>query len=411
MVLTKYKKAISKKSIPKSAKTGVVDKTSASNTTTSDYDKLPICASIRSPDEPQFRCLMRAKNGEKYCPMHLCQKNIINYKNSDIPDTISDKFIESKKIINPIIRKINLDNPQPIQTVADYQKNDIPKSQTVLHEHKISTITNTYQKNEDELEIKLLILVNEYSDKLSELIGPVFHDITLSEDAQDPITYDEFWCIQNGKKVPSIVNKYYLFSYKDKSGKIRCLTVFSLYNMMKENRMIHPVTMEVIPRKAVERAKKLIDLYDTKVGLFNKDDSILSPEFKLRNRIAKLFKQFHIHNIYLEENWLLDLNDADNLYKIIKETERLVLNNLNTINPNLHGFAVFQREKPNSKKMAKISKDDILELKEYIVEEWEKIIQAADNPQNQIPIWIIASGLSFAVPEVKQKYPNLEIMI
>ena len=55
--------------------------------------------------------------------------------------------------------------------------------------------------------------------------------------------------------------------------------------------------------------------------------------------------------------------------------------------------------------------DSIISLQEYIVTEWEKLIQAADTPQNQIPIWILASGLSFVVPEVKQKFPDLEVML
>src|ERR1700753_1115114 len=79
--------------------------------------------------------------------------------------------------------------------------------------------------------------------------------------------------------------------------------------------------------------------------MFKKNDSNLSPEFKLRNRLTKLFKQFHIHNIHFEENWLLNLNDKNKLFKIIKETEKLVSNNIKTINPILHGFKIFQKKK------------------------------------------------------------------
>ncbi|XWV25259.1 hypothetical protein QJ856_gp0512 [Tupanvirus deep ocean] len=380
------------------------------------------CAAIRSNDEPQFRCLMKTKNGEKYCPMHLVQKNIIdfNFVEDDILD-FDQRILEPSKIItNDVIRILSLDNLNKSKTTNNKIE---PKKNTniTMHEQKVSTIENSMKENEDELEIKLLILANdeEYCDVISKLIGPVFDDITLSEDEQDPVTFDEIWTMKDGIKTAASVNKYYLFSYKDSKDKIRCLTIFTIYSMINENNLIHPVTMEEIPEKDVKRAKKLIDLYQTKLGLFKEDDSNLSPEFKLRNRLTKLFKQFHVHSIYLEENWLLNLDDKSKLYKIIKETEKLVSNNIKTINPTLHGFKVFQKKEP-VKKYNKGSKlpnpkidddDNIFNLQEYIVGEWEKLIQAADTPQNQIPIWILASGLSFVVPEVKQKYPDLEIML
>ncbi|XWV26519.1 hypothetical protein QJ857_gp0548 [Tupanvirus soda lake] len=380
------------------------------------------CASIRSHDEPQFRCLMKTKNGEKYCPMHLAQKNIVdfNFVDDDILE-FDQRILEPIKIItNDVIRKISLDNMNKIKKV-DSKNDTIKNTNTTMHEQKVSTIENSMKENEDELEIKLLILANdeEYSEVISKLIGPVFDDITVSEDEQDPVTFDEIWTIKDGVKIPASVNKYYLFSYKDSKDKIRCLTIFTMYSMINENNLVHPVTMEEIPNKDVKRAKKLIDLYQTKLGLFKEDDSNLSPEFKLRNRLTKLFKQFHIHSIYLEENWFLNLDDKSKLYKIIKETEKLVSNNIKTINPTLHGFKVFQKREP-SKKYGKPSKtlqpkidddDSIFKLQEYIVGEWEKLIQAADTPQNQVPIWILALGLSFVVPEVKQKYPDLEIIL
>lgn len=364
------------------------------------------CASIRSSDEPHLRCLMKTKNGEKYCAMHLCQKYIVDYNivDDDILELDMKMSKSEKNIINPIIKKLSLNvQPQPINI-----KNDSNKELT-MHEQKVSTIQNSLKENEDELEIKLLILINDgYSNTLARLIGPIFQDITLSEDEQDPVTYDVFWLYKDGKKIPSSsINKYFLFSYTDTKNKIRCFTIFTIYNMLKDNNLIHPITMEEIPDKDIKRAKRLIKLYETKIGLFNENDSNLSPEFKLKNRLTKLFKQFYIHNIYLEENWLLSINNKDKLYRIISETGKLVSNNIKSINPNLHNIQIFQM-----KKCTKIKSElSVFELQEYIVSEWEKLIQAADSPQNQIPIWVLASGLSFVVPQIKQKYPDLEIML
>lgn len=380
-----------------------------------------ICASIRSNEEPHYRCLLYTKPGYKYCPLHLAQKNITDY--TFVDQDIIDKDMQimnepAKIIINPVLKKISLTNPS-IKKPID-KKIGI-KEDTTLHEQKVSTIESSHQETEDDLEIKLLILVNDdQNTNIADLIGPVFKDITKSEDQEDPVTLDAFWTLNNNTKVPSSINKYYLFSYIDSKQKIRCLTVFTIYNMINNNHFIHPITMEEIPEKDIKRAKKLINLYSTKLGLFrNLDESLLSPEFKLKNRITKLFKKFHEHSIFFEESWLMDINNKTNLYKIITETEKFVSNNIKSINPGLTGFKVFQKKankKQSRKGKEKYSDDDedddsLISLKEYIVTEWERLIQAADSNQNQIPIWIIASGLSFVVPEIKQKYPNLEIML
>lgn len=377
------------------------------------------CISIRNHDEPYSQCLLKAKLGEKYCPLHLIQENVKDFVMTG--ESIIEKIpnqMDNTNIINTIIPTIDVSNlkNKNIKTPKNKTFSKISKktNNTIFKEQKVNTILNNHKNHEDDLEIKLLILVNddEYFEKISELIGPVFNDITVSEDEQDPMTFDSFWEYKNNSKVPSSFNKYYLFSYSDSNNKIRCLTIFTLYNMINDNNFLHPLTMEIIPEKDIIRAKELINLYDTKLNLFDEDQDDITPEYKLKNRINNLFKQFHIHSIYFESNWLTSITDISKLYKIISETEKLVSNNLKIINPNLHGFKIFQRRKKGValKKKNEDDSEEILELKEYIIGEWEQLIKATDNPQNQIPIWIIASGLSFVVPEIKTKFPDLEIM-
>lgn len=397
-----------------------------------------ICQSIRSPEESHLRCLMKTKNDSKYCAIHLAQKNIIDFVPMNITDEDvteeKDKIFESTdckidckidcktdcKITNPVIRKMSLDDiikPKIVPLLPDAETVKMPKKygtkckvgtkkSLTFHEQKVSTIDSSYKENEEDLEIKLLILANddEYYDIIGKLIGPVFHDITLSEDDQDPVTLDPIW-IRNEKheKIPASVNKYYLFSYIDSKDKIRCLTIFTIYNMINNDNYIHPITMEPIPEKDILRAKKLIFLYSTKIGLFKEDDSCRSSEFKLKNRIIQLFKKFEIHNIYLEDKWFTSVTNKKNLYKIIKETRELIKNNIKSINPHITSLPIFLDLPINPNRT-------YIEIQQYIVEQWEKLIEASDTPQNQIPIWILVSGLSFVVPEIKQKFPDLEII-
>jgi hypothetical protein len=178
--------------------------------------------------------------------------------------------------------------------------------------------------------------------------------------------------------------------------------------MITSNNYIHPVTTEQIPEKDIKRARRLIKLYTTKLGMFkNLDESTLSPEFKLKNRLNKLFSKYHIHNVYLEDKWLMSLTNPADLWMIIRESEKLVTGNIRNINSKLTNFKLFKKPLLNE-----IPKEtELIELKEFIITEWERLVEAADNMQNQLPIWIIASGLSLVVPDVKLKYPQLEVML
>ncbi|AGC01839.1 hypothetical protein H012_gp624 [Acanthamoeba polyphaga moumouvirus] len=372
------------------------------------------CKSIKSLSEPHLRCLLKKKPGCDYCAIHNIQKNKFDFNESmdEYLTDINENFVRSSSTYNPILKTIDIEKfiNTTVSSSIKQHVNTTKKIAKISKEENIQVIENIYNDNQEDLEIKLLILINdeEYSSKIKELVGPIYHDVTLSEDEYDPITYDPIWIINNGKRIPAEINKYYLFSYFDSNDKIRCFTIFSIWDMLngQENELKHPITQELIPEKDIERAKQLIDIYKNKIGLFREDNSNHSEEYKLKCRLVKLFKQFHVHSIYLEEKWLLDINDVNKLNKIITETNKLVKNNLKIINPKLKTNTLFQKRfTPKSK-----IENYILSIQQYIIEEWEKLISQADNPNNQIPIWIIVSGLSFVVPEIKEKFPDLEIM-
>ena len=377
-------------------------------------DQTNICGSVRSSEEPHSKCLLRAKKGQRYCPLHLSQKTIIDFAMDE-----GDDEVETIKVVktHPLTKTICLDTEPkgvvaPPTSAACIQKKSsstdtLSKSNATMVEQKESTVEKFCQENDEELEIKLLILANdeEYIGKIGELIGPVFLDPTLSEDDTDPVTMDPIWVLDGRCRVPASINKYCLFSYLDSKSKIRCFTIFTMYNMIQNNDYVHPRSLEPIPPKDILRAKELVNIYSTKIGLFKKRND-LSPEFTLRNRIGELFKRFEIHSIYFEDKWLMDIDTMAKLDKIIDETQKFVSGNISSINPTLHKLDLFKRNYKRKKGTV-----DLLASKKYIVDEWEKLINASSSPQNQIPIWILACGLCSVVPEIKVKYPNLEIMI
>jgi len=430
------------------------DDASSSNDTPSPKNRLTMtrCASVKNANEKHSQCLFGAE-GFMYCPLHQSQSNQIDFQDvvheinqeilpwsSQAIDRTPVQLMPDKQPHNPVVWQLSLNSLKTNQTSATtdpnidpdisshakttYGKKKPPPGKgktTTLKEQKTSTVVDNYNTEETDLEIKLLILVNdeEYTEKIPKMIGPVFNDVCLSEDEVDPITFDPIWrCLDGLTRLPASFNKYYLFSYLDSKGKIRCFTIFTLRELLESESVIHPITMDPIPPEAIKRGKKLVEIYSSKLGLFRDvDESSLSPEYKLKNRINKLFAKFHTHSIYLEDTWLMNLEDINDLYKIIRETGKLVTSNWGSIKPNSKLPMLFQWKR-YSKAKAKNEKpdptcgsSDPMEIKEYIVTQWEALITHTNDPRNQIPIWIIASGLSFVAPEVKQKYPDMEIML
>jgi hypothetical protein len=379
------------------------------------------CKSIRSPTESHLQCMFHSDKGSRYCPLHLSYESVTDYENK-VREIKTEKNFTEKKA-NPIYTFYEIPNKKSDVVVGETKTVRVVKGgkRAPMREQKTSNVIASHQDNENILEVKMLIMLNddEFVESMPQLLGPAFHDITLSEDQDDPVTMDKFWEIINGKKIPLFDNKYYVFSYSDSKGKIRCLTVFTLYDMIESGDYTHPVTTELMSDEDIDRAKKLIDIYSSKLDLFSQTPTEnTSPEYALKNRISKLFKQFHVHSIYFEESWLLNVSNMDNLIKIDVATKRLANNNVRSICESRASltFPVCDmkrktKTKSNWNEKITYSKEEITKMQSYIVDVWEFLISTANNINNQIPIWIIAHGLSGVVPEVMAKYPDLAEMM
>lgn len=367
-----------------------------------------LCQSIKSFNEAQFRCLFRTREDEKYCPLHLSHRQRIDYHDPNDAimadrDIVSSHTTVRPKIFNSLrIESIECDQilPKRMDHTKEIEK-EIKKSKSkVLDEETVSTVENVYKETELDNEVKLLMLLNEKGNMklIEELIGPVFKDVTLSEDECDPIMMTPFWESINGKRVPVVENKYHLFSYMDKK-KLRCLNIFSIFNMKD---YVHPITHNKFPKEAIDRAKKLIKLYDEKIQLFTNHIEV-SPEYTLKNRVVKLFKSFQNKTIFFEDKWLLDIDSTSDLRKIIDKCRDLTSSNVKDINPNLHKDFKFFSDKLTSQTSQS--------MKEYIITNWEKMVANTQPESNQMSIWIIGIALSTVAKEVKETYPDIQYMI
>ena len=328
------------------------------------------CLAVKYPSNPFDRCTLLTTPGNKYCPLHQTYSDVKDYVHIPNPTT-NDSEPDTNTPISPIIYKHiipkekekekenlistkksssfnsssqNITKTQRFQPARGKIQNQ-NQTQKTTKDEKIHNVTHIYKQSESDIQIKLLIMDNDdkHTDRIKELIGPVYYDPTLSEDSEDPYTMDQFWTLSNGIKVKTSINKYYLFSYKDSKNKIRCMTIFSINDMIKDNYLTHPVTNEPIPPEAVARAKELIDLYNKKLNLFGSGNSEISDEYRIKNKVTKLFGQFHRHSIFFEEKWLTTITTEDLLLKIIHITHQMIKNNLGAITSGKPKCTVFNR--------------------------------------------------------------------
>jgi len=423
------------------------------------------CLSVRSKNQRSYQCSLYAIDN-KYCTLHnpinnnsgipYTNKNIIDFDLIRLNDELEQQQYSTKsfgeipsealpvrlnlpnealpvrldlpmcsgenmppypKLINPIIKKLFYTDNTKKRLVDDIHLKDLSTNKsantstnTYTDQISMSTIETSHNDNQDELNIKLLILINDIVsyDKISNLVGPVFKDVTISDDECDPITYDKIWNNVNNIRYAGDIYKYYLFSYVDTNGKIRCFTIFTIYDLLAQclQPICHPITTIEIQQDDLDRARKLIDFYTEKVDLFSVNNLVKSPEFNLKNRLKSLFRKFNLCNFFFEESWLLDLTNREDIATLISTYKSIIINNIRSINPSLTSIDLFQKYTSNID-----SNINTIDLHIYIIEQWEKLTEYATNSRNNIAPCIIAYGLAEFMPAVKEKYPLLLSML
>lgn len=374
---------------------------------------LNLCQAAKFPTNPYDRCVLTKNPGHKYCLLHMTYDNIIDfiaapdYINQYINQDVSRE--NTSKTYNPIIHThiIKPNSEESVEKKTLMKKKAVGKNTAKRPMKKGNTTIDTKKESsivEDDTSIKLLILTNNdsYVELVKGLVGPVWDDLTLSEDSADPVTLDTFWTMENGIKVRSKINKYHLFSYIDSKNKIRCVTIFTLYDLVVNDKLAHPVTKEKFSVETASRARELIDFYKEKVGILEKN-RVVSIECKIKNKLTRLFSRFHQHNVFFEVSWLTNIKKEADLIKIIKGTNQMIKNNLTIINPeiSISDFKLFNRVHKG--------KNTIAVIQEYIVDNWIELVDLAPS-ENQVPMWIIAHGLSLIFPAIKDKYPEISLM-
>lgn len=358
-----------------------------------------LCKAAKNKSNQYIRCSLLSFQNSEYCLFHQnpsCR--------SDYIDTGNDKFfienIKNKKKNKLFSGSVIFTRP----SINYFENNDNRKNKLDIDESEI--IKNIYKTSEDNMYVNILIIKNNdvLMKEIISLVGPVYEDLRLSEDQCDPITLEKYWDDETGERIVSKeIEKIFLFSYYDLNGKIRCLNIKTIKTLIDIDDLVHPVTFEPIPENDIERAKKLIELFSNKTVLFDEVQIDIPKNITVKNRITKLFSQYHGDSINFDENWLLSINESEDFKQIIKKTREIFMNNQYLVHNK-----TFDYDKQLNEFYKKNNFNDDVEAKEYIVSGWEFINEAIGNKSSP---WIIALGMADIVPDILVKFPNIHYML
>lgn len=205
--------------------------------------------------------------------------------------------------------------------------------------------------------------------------GPGYKDKSLSKNLED------FYTLEN---IKDIDNKYFV-SYKDKNDNIWCFDIRSIKQLIDEaikdkKEVLNPYNREVIDERIINKIKNIIKKYKKKkISLTYEDEGIIySREETLKRNTVDIFSEITRLGYFMDVRWF-DSRNLIGLKALYKYLEDLW---------NYRAQLDFEVKKkiapPNGILYSTRVRDvynmnNILEVKEIIINELKKIYDNCDN--------------------------------
>jgi hypothetical protein len=350
------------------------------------------------------QCPNSKKNGD-YCLIHGKSKKIfrIDQPLQGIYDITNQTIInvknESINIKNDITGTKKIDNVDDILNKLSnkFDQNIIKKSY-----EKANNIKPLLCKDIYTIPLKIReSLIKKYGiEYLKKLTGPVYENITKSDDNLDPITQDVFW--ENNKQKIGNIDTLFLFSYLDSQNFIRCFHILSLRDMFDEDIYTHPITGEKINNEIILLAKEKINFMEKNrlIERKNKNNDILNEQ-KIKFKILDVFQKMSYFNIYMEEDWFIDL-DLNSCHKLYKEMSMIWNENKNLVSVNFDNNSILNVNKNIYHKFNK------LEIQNILIDDFNKLITGGlVESDKRFASWLIVHAFTYVSDKVKKAFPDL----
>jgi hypothetical protein len=395
------------------------------------------CASIKSRESPTVRCPHKRKQDSELCVLHSRFRTITKYV--PVVNAIEDNMYKSSgvsfaeiPVVPTVTHPVATASTAKVHTKKTTKKSDSGSGSDTSTDTEVNTggctcsdcnpirrgkvdlsddnrdnytsvqeLMKLEQEREQMVDIKTLLFIR--NNPVAELVGPAFDDLTQCEDDQDPVAMNcVYWTMVDGKRCACPINKYFLFSYIDSKGKIRCLSINTVFDMINNSMLAHPMTQEEISPENVTRARKMIAAL-TKINYFETEKE-LGPQ-KIRSMTLELFHKFGIQGIVMETPWFTGM-DIYYATKLNKDLQLLVKQNLPAIDPvrkpNLFNPFEYDSNNPKPEDLARVQAQLLIDMNE--------LLDLPKNKNNTLPYYIILGALSNLLPVVKERFPELQWM-
>jgi hypothetical protein len=313
----------------------------------------------------QYRCNF-SKTDSDYCHVHSCDKNRKNY-------IISNEITKSKNDVKYLDNHAMIE----IESKGKLQKEENIGSYIDFNDQYLS------------IKIKMIESCSQFRHELKFLIGPIFDDLTLCYNQYDPIGCDQLWDIVDGRKIPCSINKFLLFSYYDFNSLLTCVSVFSLKIILQDANL-----SQELSTSDMNRARKLITLYNDYFDLFDFPDINDDVEKTVDRKITNIFRLFKKIDVKLDSKYLSNINNIADLVGLSNSLKIVIRNNSKDLN-------ISNTDKFFDAKTSNII--TVIDHKYYIINEIERYLTKYDT---EISYWIIVKELSMYNEDLKLAYPN-----
>jgi hypothetical protein len=213
-----------------------------------------------------------------------------------------------------------------------------------------------------------------------------------STDNKDPVSQDDIWLYdESNKKIYGSIPPERLVIYQE-GNFIRCFDSNSLLMMKKNNMTSHPISSKIIPEEAFQKALERGALEEKKE----------TKKERINNLAFAVFQKLLFNSVYISEKIFMN-SDKEKDNKIYHELKDFYKNNFSKE----HFLIIDPENKLFEKSGSELNKLELIDSKEYILQNMEILLNCENESIKMMVIYIIVGSLTAVLPEIRKLYPDI----
>jgi len=319
------------------------------------------------------------------------------------------------RLINPVSKRPIKDNGPTYKKILKQYTEYENKKKTMAASITKKTVTLKINNNRKKIKKKKIYTRKDINNinKLQKIIrekhlnkisGPGYKNPLLCNNNRDIISLDNIWIEENNNKILDLeFDKKLLFTYTN-NNIIYGLNIHSLEELFNKNIYVDPFTNNKFSKEIINKIKKKID-FIKKLRIIKKKDKYTYQQI-INNKIINLIKILEKNDIYLNVEWLKNLN-KQKYYKLYNELQQ-IFNSYKESYVDIYNKMV--KKDFFNYNISYLKNLDLIHLKGFIYDIIYSIISVEkENHIQKMTCYIILAGLCYVSEDIKTAYPNMQI--